>query len=144
MPRFYSLDELKDEPVYIPYEDDGRLLQRSYELTPDQWRERYVFMREEYIKYLWFYSPICDKVRNMRKLLRHLCRCWLAESHTDLPSENQLAEVRDMDLAIGLISPEEYEEQEEIERQEAMKYALRDAHVNTSVTQICDKIRELE
>lgn len=144
MSRFYSLDELKDEPVFIPYEDDGKPLAKNYTLTPEQWHERYVFMREEYIKYLWFYSPICAKVLGMRELLRHLCRAYFTAAEKSLPEGNLLEEVRDMDLALGLITQEQYGEQEEAQRREAMKYALRDAHANNTVNRMCEKIRMLE
>lgn len=141
MTQLRPMDELSDEPVFIQFQEDDRPLQRSYELSAEAWLERYSFMREEYVKYLWFYSPICAKVQKMRNLLHHLCQCCLnAQNH---PQKNEnFPLIRDMDLILGLISPEEYERQALEERNAALKTALRDHHVNHALDEICGEIQK--
>lgn len=139
MQRFYSLDELKDEPVFVPYLDDGKKLEDLVELTPEEWRARYASMREDYAKFQWFYSPICARILKMEQLLRRICRnCLLAENH---PRKNDFFEkVREMDLVLGLISQEEYAALKEQEEQNAQKFALSDRNVNRTLDEICEEI----
>lgn len=141
MSSIRSMFELTDEPVFIDFEDDGLPLQFSYELSAQSWRERYAFMREEYEKYLWFYSPICSKVRNFRALLRRIClNCLKAEGN---PKQNEpFPHVRDMDLVLGFITEEEHERQAEEERENALSNALREARTNRALDEICDAITE--
>ncbi len=139
MSHFYSMDELKDEPVLVPIYDDGRLLEDTDELSTEVWRARYVFMREEYAKYRWFYSPICNKVQKMRELLGQLCtRCLEAEERPE--KDREFSAVRDMDLILGLISPEEYARQTAEEQAENPNYMTLDSHVNRALDKICDEI----
>ncbi len=136
-----SMFELADEPVFIDFEDDGLPLQFSYGLSSESWRNRYAFMREEYEKYLWFYSPICAKVRNFQALLRRICHnCLKAEGN---PKQNDsFPRVRDMDLVLGFITEEEYERQIKEEEEYALKDAMREAHTNRTLDGICAAIVE--
>lgn len=139
MSHFYSMDELKDEPVFVPIHDDGRPLEDVNAFPAEVWRTRYIFMREEYIKYRWFYSPICDKVQKMQELLRQLCvRCLEAEEHPE--KEREITLVRDMDLILGLISPEEYARQVAEEQTENLNFAIQESHINHTLDEICDEI----
>ncbi len=136
---FYSMDELKDEPVFVPIHDDGRSLEEVSAFPAEVWRARYVFMREEYIKYRWFYSPICDKVQKMQELLRQLCvRCLEAEKHPE--KECEITIVRDMDLILGLISPEEYARQVAEEQAENQNSIIQESRINHALDEICSEI----
>ncbi|MDO4629497.1 MAG: hypothetical protein Q4C70_09970 [Planctomycetia bacterium] len=139
MSHFYSMDELKEEPVFVPIHDDGQPLEEVSAFPAEVWRARYIFMREEYVKYRWFYSPICDQVQKMEELLRQLCiRCLEAEAHSEKDSEFPL--VRDMDLILGLISPEEYARQVAEEQAENLNHTTQDSHINHALDEICDEI----
>lgn len=136
-----SMRELADEPVFIDFQDDGLPLQFSYELSSKSWRERYAFMREEYAKYLWFYSPICSKVRSFQNLLRRIClNCLKAEGH--LVKNENLLHVRDMDFALGFIAEEEYERLVKEEQENALRDAIREARTNFTLNEISDAIEE--
>jgi len=141
MSYFHVLSNLSDEPFTLPFHDDGLPLQKNYELTPEQWRDRYVFMRTEYTRWQWFYSPICSRLEGMRRLLLRLClHCLEAENHQKKNAHFQ--HVRDLDLVLGLITEEEYKEEEARERAKILKEAIHDVHVNRTLDEICEEMRK--
>ncbi|MBO5438496.1 MAG: hypothetical protein J6A23_12610 [Thermoguttaceae bacterium] len=138
MARFYAMSELPDEPVFIPFPKNQIPLDADA-LSAEDWRDRYSAMRQEFQKYLWAYSPVCSKRKKMVDLLRHLCVCALEMQ--DHPQKNApLERVRDMDLVLGMISQEEYDQEVQHENAEELKFALRDRHANQTLDDICGEI----
>lgn len=142
MSYFHVLSNLSDEPFTLPFHDDGRPLQKSYDLTPEQWRERYALMRAEYTRWLWLYSPICSRLEGMRRLLLRLCLQILeAENHPR--KSDHFRHIRDLDLVLGLITEEEYKAEEARERANILKGAISDVHVNRTLDEICAEMRRV-
>ncbi|MBQ6107964.1 MAG: hypothetical protein IJK97_07110 [Thermoguttaceae bacterium] len=142
MSYFHVLSDLSDEPFTLPFHDDGRPLQKSYDLTPEQWRERYALMRAEYTRWEWLYSPICSRLEGMRRLLLRLClQCLEAENHPK--KSDHFRHVRDLDLVLGLITEEEYKAEEARERANLLKAAIRDTHVNRTLDEICEEMQRV-